>query len=122
MVIVGTIACGGGEATGSGSSAPAGDTPAAAGKRLAQRVGCTACHTPNGSSGAGPTWKGLYERQTTFTDGSTAVADVAYIKQSITDPNARIVKGFSPGVMPPTYRSLSDEQLDQLVEYIKTLK
>ena len=121
-VIAGTVACGGGETVGSGSTTPAADTPAAAGKSLAQRVGCIACHSPNGSGGAGPTWKGLYERQTTFTDGSTAVADEAYIKQSITDPNARIVKGYSTGVMPPTYKTLSDEQLDQLVAYIKTLK
>lgn len=58
-----------------------------------------------------------------FADGSTVVVDEAYLRESIADPNETIVTGFAANIMPPTFRqSLSDDQIDAIIEYIKTLK
>ena len=69
----------------------------------AEGFGCVACHTTDGTPGVGPTWQGLYQRQEQLTDGSTVTADDAYIINSIHDPNAQIVSGFNPNIMPQTY-------------------
>ena len=90
------------------------------GKQLAQTNGCLGCHSIDGSPRTGPTWKGLFGSERELEDGSTVTADEAYLKESIVDPSAKIVKGFPP-VMPP-YSQLSDEDLQALIEYIKSLK
>jgi cytochrome c2 len=72
---------------------------AARGKQLFASDGCAACHSLSGSAGAGPTLKGLAASSVTFTDGSTATADDAYLSRSITEPDAQIVKGYQPGIM-----------------------
>ncbi len=90
------------------------------GKQLAQANGCLGCHSVDGSPRTGPTWKGLFGSERELEDGSTVVADEDYLKESIVDPNAKIVKGFPP-VMPP-YSQLSEEDLQALIEYIKSLK
>jgi cytochrome c oxidase subunit II len=87
----------------------------ARGRDLAQSKGCVACHTVDGRSGVGPTWKGLYGKTETFTDGSTALVDEAYLRGFIRDPKARNVKGFPP-VMPQI--ELAGDELDALVAYI----
>jgi cytochrome c oxidase subunit 2 len=93
------------------------------GESLARRNGCIACHTITGAASIGPTWLGLFGKEETFADGSTVVVDEAYLRQSIVDPNATIVKGFAANIMPPTFRqSLSDDQVAVIIEYIKTLK
>jgi len=92
---------------------------AKAGKMLASQ--CLACHTIDGSQAVGPTWKGLYGSEVELEDGSTVVADAAYLMESIKDPNAKIVKGFPAGAMPPYGSILSDENIADLVAYIETL-
>ncbi|HEY0858813.1 MAG TPA: cytochrome c oxidase subunit II [Albitalea sp.] len=99
-----------------GSAGPAG-SPAAVGKTLAQARGCVACHSVDGSPGAGPTWKGLYGKTETLADGSTALADDAFLKEEIRNPQARVVKGFAP-IMPKV--DMPDDELDALVAYIKS--
>jgi cytochrome c oxidase subunit 2 len=90
----------------------------AQGKALAQSRGCVACHTVDGSPGVGPTWKGLHGKTQTLADGSTVLADEAYLRRAIQEPNAQVVKGFSP-IMPPAV--LSDEEVAALVAYIQSL-
>ena len=71
----------------------------------------------------GPTWKGLYgSKVTVTTDGKerTIIADEAYIRKSIAEPKADVVKGFSP--IMPTFSNLSEKQLSELVAYIEGLK
>ncbi|GAB2864947.1 hypothetical protein GCM10027277_37290 [Pseudoduganella ginsengisoli] len=112
----------GAAAAGTGVAGTGGDTGAdvgAQGKLLAQARGCAACHSTDGAPGVGPSWKGLYGRRETLDNGSTVVADDAYLKQSIADPKASIVKGYPP-VMPQ--QPLTDAALAALVGYIKTLK
>jgi cytochrome c oxidase subunit II len=109
----GAIGSGGGG--GAGGAADIG----AQGRLLAQARGCVACHSADGAPGVGPTWKGLYGKNETLDNGSSVVADDAYLKQAIADPKASIVKGFPP-VMPQ--QPLTDTELAALVGYIKTLK
>ena len=99
------------------------DGPAALGQRIATANGCVACHTIDGKASVGPTWKGLSERNTELVSGGPVKADDAYLKESITNPNAKVVKGFAPNLMPATFgNSLKPEEIDQFVAYIKTLK
>jgi cytochrome c oxidase subunit 2 len=95
-----------------------GDPLADKGKEIAQAQGCVACHSLDGSNGAGPTWKGLYGKTENFADGSSAKVDEAYLKEAIAEPNAKIVKGYS-AVMPP-YK-LGDEDLKALLHYLQNL-
>jgi len=102
-----------------GTPSPGGDA-AAAGKTLAASQGCVGCHSSDGSVAVAPTWKGLYGHETTLTDGSTVTADEAYLRESIVDPSAKIVKGFSD-IMPKTYGTLPEEDINALIEYMKSL-
>jgi cytochrome c oxidase subunit II len=98
-------------------------TPAAApegrGLELLEANACTACHSLDGSEGAGPTLKGLYGAQRQLADGSTVIADEAYLKESIVAPEAKIVKNFDDS-MPPS--ELPPDELDAIIEYLKSLK
>jgi caa(3)-type oxidase subunit IV len=89
------------------------------GQSLAAAQGCVACHSSDGSRKIGPTWKGLYNRVETLEDGSTVTVDEAYIRESIREPLAKIVKGY-PRVMPP-FGHLEDEDVEALIAYIKSL-
>jgi cbb3-type cytochrome oxidase cytochrome c subunit len=94
------------------------------GQQLYRQLGCVGCHTVDGSPSTGPTWKGLYgkAREVTLPDGTTqtVIADEAYLKESIVQPKAKVVKGF-PAIM-PAYPQLSGEELSALIEYIESLK
>lgn len=88
------------------------------GLRVMQDRGCLACHTNSGLPGMGPTFKGLFNSQVALEGGKTAKADEAYIRDCIRHPRTD-VQGFNP-VMPTI--PVTDEELNQIVDYIKTLK
>lgn len=90
----------------------------AQGQALAQTKGCVACHSADGKPGVGPTWKGLYGKTETMADGSSAHVDDAFLKNEIRNPQARVVKGFSP-IMPTI--DLTDDELTALLAYIQSL-
>ncbi len=97
--------------------------PATRGERVSKQNGCLACHSVDGTRLVGPSWLGLYESQRELADGTTVVADDAYLLNSIIKPNAHVVAGYPPGVMPQSYvDSLSDTQLSDIIAFIKTLK
>ncbi len=97
--------------------------PVTRGAALAQSQGCAACHSIDGSTIVGPSWKGLFGHEVTLTDGTSVTADEAYLRESIVDPNAMVVQGFPPDVMLKTFgETLTDEQIGDLIEYIKTVK
>jgi cytochrome c1 len=104
---------------------PAEDPRIAKGRELYRSAGCVACHSVDGSPNVGPTWKGLFghEVEVTLPDGSTQiiVADEEYLKEAIVQPAAKIVKGFQ-NVMPSYEGRFSDEELQALIEYIKSLR
>ncbi|HAM51061.1 MAG TPA: cytochrome c oxidase subunit II [Nitrospiraceae bacterium] len=99
--------------------------PAAAkvsGLKILEEKGCLGCHTTDGTKKIGPTFKGLYEsRVTVVTNGMERVitADEGYLKRMILKPGVDIVKGY-PNIMPPI--PVTPEELNAIVEYIKTLK
>ncbi|MGF6284812.1 c-type cytochrome [Pseudomonas silensiensis] len=104
------------EASPGEASAP-GEDLVAQGQRLAQSLGCLACHSVDGSKGVGPSWQGLYGKTETLADDSTIKADEGYIKDSILNPGAKIVKGYA-AVMPPF--TPSDQELNALIAFIKS--
>jgi cytochrome c oxidase subunit 2 len=109
------------EGTAEGASAEA--TGAELGATLAQTQGCLGCHSIDGSQLVGPTWLGLYGSQVTLADDTSIVTDEEYVRRAILDTNAEIVKGYPANVMPSIYvDTLSEEQVDALVEYIKSLE
>lgn len=99
----------------------AGNELAGKGAELYKEGGCVGCHSLDGNKMAGPTWKGLFGSKREFADGSSTQADENYIRESIINPQAKVVKGYPP-VMPPYAGRFSDEELSAIIEFIKTLK
>ncbi len=95
-------------------------TPAVAGQQLYQSLGCASCHGVNGEGGRGPTLAGLFGSQTPLTNGQSVVADEGYIRESIVNPQAKIVAGFTP-IMPTFQGQVSEDQLLQILAFIKSL-
>lgn len=95
--------------------------PAELGEKLYKEKGCNACHSVDGSKIVGPSFKGIYGHTVELQDGSTVDVDENYIRESILEPQAQVVKGFQP-VMPSFKGILSDEDITSLIAYIKTLK
>ncbi|OWJ93242.1 cytochrome B [Pseudomonas sp. A46] len=87
------------------------------GEKLAQSLGCLACHSLDGSKGVGPSWKGLYGHPVTLADGSQVEADAAYLRESVLAPAARLVQGYSP--LMPAFTP-SDTELDALIAFIRS--
>jgi cytochrome c oxidase subunit II len=100
----------------SGSS---GMSVVASGEKLFQELGCVTCHKQD-ATGRGPSLYGVYGSKVTLQSGNTLVADDNYIRESILNPQAKIVAGHQP--IMPTYQGLvSEEGLLQIIAYIKTL-
>lgn len=98
------------------------------GERLYQMYGCMACHSTDGTlvGKVGPSWKGLYgsEREIAKGEKGKFKADEAYLRESITNPSAKVVKGFEKfdTGMPIYSGILNDGQIESLILYIKSLK
>lgn len=98
----------------------AGQTPEGRGQALVAANGCAACHSVNGAVGIGPTWFQLAGSEVPLSGGGTVIADDAFLAESILQPQATIVAGFE-GQQMPAY-SFTDEQIADIIAYIKTLK
>lgn len=95
--------------------------PAEAGKILYQRRGCSQCHSLDGTAGTGPSFKGIFGKPVRLTDGRDVLVDDNYIRESILEPQAKIVAGFQPVMS--TYKGLlSDDEITALIEFIKSQK
>jgi mono/diheme cytochrome c family protein/glucose/arabinose dehydrogenase len=97
------------------------------GRRVYERFGCIACHANDASavSRLGPNFKGLYGADRTFQDGLVRVtANEAYIRESILEPSAKVVTGFGrTGMGMPSFSGvLSEQQLESVILYIKSLR
>ena len=88
------------------------------GKALAEKSGCLGCHSEDGSAKIGPTFRGLYGRRTVLSDGREVDADEEYLRESIVEPGAKVVKGY-PNVMPTFKTTLSPDDIADLVTYMK---
>lgn len=94
------------------------------GAGLYASLGCQGCHTIDGSSSSGPTFKGLAGSKEQLTNGQTVTADDAYLLESILDPDKQIVKGYQPGVMSSVIKphTIPEDQAKDLVDFIKKQK
>jgi cytochrome c oxidase subunit 2 len=108
-----------------GASSPAGPAQgaegslASQGQRLFRQFGCHTCHEQQ-RQGIGPVLAGLFGKPVRLQGGGTVIADETYLRESILDPQAKIATGFQP-LMPPFQGRVNEEQLAQLIAYIKSL-
>jgi cytochrome c oxidase subunit 2 len=98
----------------------AGRTLPEVGELLYNQQGCKACHSLDGSKLVGPTFKNVYGYEFRTTEGTTVLADAAYIKASILEPNASIIEGYQP-VMPAYAGILDERELEAIVAFLKTI-
>jgi cytochrome c oxidase subunit 2 len=91
----------------------------ATGEKIFAELGCATCHRTD-SQGRGPNLQGLFGKPVQLEDGRMVTADENYLRESILDPGAKTVKGFKP-VMPTFQGLVSEEQLNSLVAYVKSL-
>jgi cytochrome c oxidase subunit 2 len=93
---------------------------ASAGAKLFQDLACNTCHRPD-AQGRGPVLDGLFGKTVQLQNGETITVDEAYVRESILHPTARVASGFQP-IMPTFQGLVTEEQLLELVEYVKSLK
>ena len=93
---------------------------ASAGEKLFQDLACNTCHRPD-AQGRGPILQGLFGKTQTLEGGGTIVVDEAYVRESILNPGAKITAGFQP-IMPAFQGLVTEEQLLELIEYVKSLQ
>ncbi len=94
--------------------------PEEAGRKLYEMNGCTQCHSLDGTRKTGPSFKGIFGHEVELADGSTVVVDHDYIRESILEPRAKVVKGFEP-VMPPFKGRVSDKEIEAIAAFIQSL-
>lgn len=93
---------------------------AMAGERLFKRLGCAACH-PENDTGRGPSLVGLFGKTVRLQGGRSVTADENYIRESILNPQAKIVAGYQP-IMPTFKGLISEDGILQIVAYLKSLR
>ncbi len=92
----------------------------AAGERLFARLGCNTCHRADGT-GRGPSLVGRFARPEKLASGETATIDESYVRESILNPQAKLVAGYPP-IMPTFKGLITEDGLLQIIAYIKSLK
>jgi cytochrome c oxidase subunit 2 len=90
------------------------------GQQVWEQHGCSTCHLLD-QQGRGPNLRGLYNKPVMLADGRTVIANDAYIRESILDPNAKIAAGFQPDIMPVFKGQVSEEAIIQVIAFIKSL-
>jgi cytochrome c oxidase subunit 2 len=98
---------------------PASTSPVAAGEKLFQDLACNTCHLPSGQ-GRGPVLTGIFGKPVELQGGGSVTVDDGYLRESIVNPQAKVVAGFQP-IMPTFQGLVTEEQLLQLIAYIHSL-
>jgi cytochrome c oxidase subunit 2 len=98
----------------------AGEAPAVSGEKLFQQFACNTCHM-SGDGQRGPSLNGIFGMEQELMGGGKVIATEDYLRESILKPQEKIVKGYQP-IMPSYQGLITEDQLLQLVAYIKTLK
>lgn len=91
----------------------------AAGEKIFSELGCATCHRTD-TQGRGPNLQGVFGKPVQLADGRTVTADENYLRECILDPGAKRVKGFQP-IMPTFQGLVTEEQINALVAYIKSI-
>ena len=88
------------------------------GAALFQQLACNSCHLDSGQ-GRGPSLQGIWGKPVELADGSTVMVDESYVRESILNSQAKVVKGFQP--LMPTFQGLiSEEGLVGLIEHVRS--
>ncbi len=93
--------------------------PAEAGERLYKARGCAQCHAADATAGIGPGFGGIFGHAAALRGGEQVQVDENYLRESILEPQAKVVAGFEP-VMPTYKGRLSDREITAIIEYIKS--
>ncbi len=96
-------------------------SPVEWGETLYHQNACWQCHSTDKSAGTGPSFKGIYGKPVELEGMAPVIVEDNYIRESILEPDAKIVKGYQP-VMPTFKGKLSDKDITALIEFIKSLK
>jgi cytochrome c oxidase subunit 2 len=99
---------------------PEGESLEAYGAKLYERRGCKSCHSLDGKRMVGPSYQGSYGTMRNLTSGESVMVDENYIRESILYPKAKVAAGYQP-VMPSYKGQLSEDDLDSLVAFVKSL-
>jgi cytochrome c oxidase subunit 2 len=91
------------------------------GKIIWENRGCNTCHSIDGTRGQGPSFKGIWGKPHKLADGSSVVVDANYIRESIVNPQAKVVAGFEP-IMPTFQGLLREREILAVIEFIKSLQ
>ena len=91
------------------------------GQKLYNQRGCKQCHSIDGSAGIGPSFKGLWGHTQPLAGGGQVTVEENYVRESIVNPQAKIVAGYEP-VMPTYQGRLKDKEITAIIEYLKTLE
>jgi cytochrome c oxidase subunit 2 len=95
--------------------------PLEIGALVYKQRGCATCHSTDGTPKIGPSFKGIWGKTESLTGGASVTVDENYIRESLMEPQAKIVQGFAPAM--PTFKGqLSDKQITGVIEFIKSLK
>ena len=96
--------------------------PVELGAKLHKTKGCATCHTVDGSPSTGPTWSNMFGSTVPLADGSTVLADEAYVRESVYQPQAKVHQGFGPPSQMPSFQGLVNErELGGLIAYMKSI-
>jgi cytochrome c oxidase subunit II len=96
------------------------EKPVVAGKKLYAQKGCTQCHSDDGKTVIGPTFKNIFGYEHAFKDGTKAIVDENYIRESILNPGAKIVAGYD-NVMPSYQGRMKDVEITAIIEWLKSI-
>ena len=106
-----------------------GEMPEEAGRKLFEAMRCITCHPVaqgvdqiDGAPARGPSMVDMYGREVTLRDGRRITVDDHYVRESILNPAAKITAGYTETIMPSYEGQLGEEQILQLIAYIKSLK
>jgi len=91
------------------------------GQKLYNQRGCKQCHSVDGVAGIGPSFKGIWGHQQPLKGGGQVLVEENYVRESIVNPQAKIVAGYEP-VMPTYQGRLKDKEITAIIAYLKTLE
>ena len=96
-------------------------TLAEVGKYVYEKQACVTCHSTDGSVKTGPSFKGICGKNESLTSGTTQLVDENYVRESVLNPQAKIVAGF--GKQMPSYQGqLNQRHIDGFIEFLKSVK
>ena len=92
----------------------------ALGRKLYEKMGCSACHTIDGTPRVGPSLRGMFGSQITLANGTQRTIDEAAIRDALHTPNAFVRPPYPP-VMPSYAGMFTPVQLDALVQFVHSI-